>query len=74
MKSDLLGVGRGKTKAYSLFKPMNEKIIVDFECRRCGGRGRLPKDKKDCYICLGKKRIRLTEREVVDHFRRFGAG
>jgi DnaJ-class molecular chaperone len=45
--------------------------IIDYECRRCAGRGSASDDKgKPCFACLGKGRITLSAREIVDYFRK----
>jgi DnaJ-class molecular chaperone len=45
--------------------------IVDYECRRCAGKGSSSEDRGEpCFVCLGKGRITLSAREIVDYFRR----
>jgi DnaJ-class molecular chaperone len=45
--------------------------MINYECRRCAGKGKIAEDgSKDCYVCLGKGRITLTPREIVDYFRK----
>lgn len=40
---------------------------IEFECRRCAGRGRRPEEDQDCYVCGGDGWIRVNRDEVHNH-------
>jgi DnaJ-class molecular chaperone len=43
--------------------------MVEFTCRRCGGKRRLSDEDQDCFVCLGKGVIRITQEEVRELYR-----
>lgn len=58
----------GKEVAGSTYTEVD--MNIDFVCRRCGGRGRHPEEIKDCFLCLGKGRIKIDLESVKKFYHR----